>query len=60
MMAETRSKGGVEEIIADTETGLSLVVENGVAIITYDQPSSPVNTLNSRVAPVFDRLFTRI
>lgn len=60
MTGETRSRGGAEALISDVETGLSLVVENGVAIITYDQPSSPVNTLNSRVAPVFDRLFTRI
>jgi 3-hydroxyacyl-CoA dehydrogenase/enoyl-CoA hydratase/3-hydroxybutyryl-CoA epimerase len=44
----------------DEATGLSLAVEQGVAIVTYDQPQSPVNTLNSRVGPVFERLFARI
>ena len=44
----------------DEATGLSLAVEQGVAIVTYDQPQSPVNTLNSRVGPVFERIFARI
>jgi 3-hydroxyacyl-CoA dehydrogenase/enoyl-CoA hydratase/3-hydroxybutyryl-CoA epimerase len=52
--------GGTEAVVFDTETGLTLIVEQGVAIITYDQPSSPVNTLNSRVGSVFERMFTRI
>ncbi len=64
-MHETQRGDGAETapaepLIADSETGLTLTVEQGVAIVTYDQPSSPVNTLNSRVAPVFDRIFTRI
>ena len=60
MTGESRSGGDVGAVIADAETGLTLTIVQGVAIVTYNQPSSPVNTLNSRVAPVFDRLFTRI
>lgn len=44
----------------DESAGLSLTVDHGVAIVTYDQPQSPVNTLNSRVGPVFERIFARI
>jgi 3-hydroxyacyl-CoA dehydrogenase/enoyl-CoA hydratase/3-hydroxybutyryl-CoA epimerase len=32
-------------------------VQDGIAVLTYDQPGSPVNTLNSRVGPVFERVF---
>lgn len=59
-MGEARSGGGTEAVLHDPDTGLTLTVEQGVAIITYDQPQSPVNTLNSRVAPVFERFFARI
>ncbi|GAB1344174.1 fatty acid oxidation complex subunit alpha FadJ [Gemmatimonas sp.] len=47
-------------LLQDAETGLTLTIERGVAVICYDQPGSPVNTLNSRVAPVFDRFFARV
>jgi len=57
---ETRSGGGTEVLLQDAETGLTLTIERGVAVICYDQPGSPVNTLNSRVAPVFDRFFARV
>jgi 3-hydroxyacyl-CoA dehydrogenase / enoyl-CoA hydratase / 3-hydroxybutyryl-CoA epimerase len=60
MGGEARREGGTEALVHDAETGLTVTVEQGVAIVTYDQPQSPVNTLNSRVAPVFERIFTRI
>jgi 3-hydroxyacyl-CoA dehydrogenase/enoyl-CoA hydratase/3-hydroxybutyryl-CoA epimerase len=60
MDGEARKMGGTEPVVCDTVTGLTLTVERGVAIVTYDQPSSPVNTLNSRVGPVFERIFARI
>jgi 3-hydroxyacyl-CoA dehydrogenase/enoyl-CoA hydratase/3-hydroxybutyryl-CoA epimerase len=44
----------------NTTMGLSLSVEDGVAIIVYDQVNSPINTLNSRIAPEFEQLFDRI
>ncbi|HEY0929150.1 MAG TPA: fatty acid oxidation complex subunit alpha FadJ [Gemmatimonas sp.] len=47
-------------LLEDSTTGLSLRVHEGIAIIAYDQPGSPVNTLNSRVAPVFEQFFLRI
>ena len=54
--------GGGEQgaVLHDAETGLTLTIAQGVAIVTYDQPSSPVNTLNSRVGPVFERIFEHI
>ena len=57
---EARSGGGTEVFLQDAETGLTLTIERGVAVISYDQPGSPVNTLNSRVGPVFDRFFARV
>lgn len=50
----------VTVLMEDLATGLSLTVEHGVAIVSYDQPGSPVNTLNSRVGPVFEQIFARI
>ncbi|MFY7922916.1 MAG: fatty acid oxidation complex subunit alpha FadJ [Gemmatimonas sp.] len=47
-------------VIDDSATGISLTVQDGVAIIAYDQPQSPVNTLNSRIGPVFEQCFARI
>ena len=44
----------------DAATGVSLSVHDGVATIRYDQPNSPVNTLNTRVGPVFEQIFARI
>ena len=47
-------------LLSDSATGISLSVHDGVALLTYDQPSSPVNTLNTRVAPVFEQVFARV
>ncbi len=44
----------------DANVGLTMTVDDGVAIIAYDQPMSPVNTLNTRVAPVLDQLFLQL
>ena len=44
----------------DAIVGITMTVDDGVAIIAYDQPMSPVNTLNTRVAPVLDQLLTMI
>lgn len=43
--------------LEDTATGIVLSVHDGVAELRYDQPGSPVNTLNTRVAPVFAQCF---
>jgi len=45
---------------ADSDVGITMHVDDGVAVITYDQPHSPVNTLNSRMVPVFDRVLQQI
>ncbi len=47
-------------LMEDAATGLRLSVHDGVATVCYDQPDSPVNTLNTRVGPVFEQMFTRI
>ena len=47
-------------VMDDAATGITLSVLDGVAIVRYDQPDSAVNTLNTRIGPVFERLFTRI
>jgi 3-hydroxyacyl-CoA dehydrogenase / enoyl-CoA hydratase / 3-hydroxybutyryl-CoA epimerase len=47
-------------LMEDAATGVSLSVHDGVATIRYDQPDSPVNTLNTRVGPVFEQIFARI
>jgi 3-hydroxyacyl-CoA dehydrogenase/enoyl-CoA hydratase/3-hydroxybutyryl-CoA epimerase len=44
----------------DAATGVRLRVTGRVAWLHYDQPGSPVNTLNSRVGPVFAQCFDRI
>ena len=44
----------------NSAVGLSMSVEDGVAIMTYDQPSSPVNTLNTPMGQAFDQLFDLI
>jgi 3-hydroxyacyl-CoA dehydrogenase/enoyl-CoA hydratase/3-hydroxybutyryl-CoA epimerase len=36
--------------------GLTFEQQDGVVVCRYDQPDSPVNTLNSRYGAVFDRL----
>jgi len=47
-------------LMEDAATGVSLSVHDGVATICYDLPNSPVNTLNTRVGPVFEQIFARI
>ena len=47
-------------VLDDAATGITLSVLDGVAIVRYDQPDSAVNTLNTRMGSVFERLFTRI
>ena len=43
---------------ADFEAvGLSIALESSIAIITFDQPNSPVNVLSSAVAAAFSVLF---
>ena len=47
-------------LMEDAANGISLSVRDGVATVRYDQPDSPVNTLNTRVGPVFEQVFARI
>lgn len=54
------SDANTQRLLDDSATGISLSVQDGVAIISYDQPQSPVNTLNSRVGPIFEQCFARI
>ncbi len=44
----------------DDAVGLVAELYDGVAIVMYDQPNSPVNTLNTRVGPAFERLFAQL
>jgi len=49
-----------ELLLSDDDVGVSVRLQDGVAVITYDQPGAPVNTLNTRVGPVFERVFDLI
>ncbi|MBZ4416789.1 fatty acid oxidation complex subunit alpha FadJ [Myxococcus sp. RHSTA-1-4] len=43
----------------EAKQGFSYQVEDGVAVITYDLPDSPVNTLSPETGEAFSRLMTR-
>ena len=43
----------------EAKQGFSYAVEDGVAVITFDLPDSPVNTLSPEVGEVFARLLER-
>lgn len=47
-------------LLEDAATGITLSAQDSVAIVSYDQPDSPVNTLNTRVGPVFEQVFARV
>ncbi len=47
-------------LVRDDAVGVTVHVDDGVAVIVYDQPGVPVNTLNTRVAPVFAHIFDLI
>lgn len=47
-------------LIADADSGITLAVEDGIGVLTYDLPNTPLNTLNTRVGPVFERCFAEI
>ncbi len=49
-----------EPLLHDATVGLTMQLFERVAIVTYDQPASPVNTLNTRVGPVFAQIFERL
>ena len=49
-----------ELLLQDEGAGLTVVRDGDVAVITYDQPDSPVNTLNSRLGAAFTQLFARL
>lgn len=50
--------GGVANAWA--AAGLTLEVVDGVAVVTYDQPGAPVNTLNSRVGPQVEAVLAHV
>src|SRR5437016_1510954 len=43
----------------ETKQGFSYVVEDGVAVLTLDQPDAPVNTLSPESGDAFDALLSR-
>jgi 3-hydroxyacyl-CoA dehydrogenase/enoyl-CoA hydratase/3-hydroxybutyryl-CoA epimerase len=47
-------------LMEDAATGITMTLHDTVAVISYDQPGSPVNTLNTRVGPLFEQCFARI
>jgi 3-hydroxyacyl-CoA dehydrogenase/enoyl-CoA hydratase/3-hydroxybutyryl-CoA epimerase len=59
-MSDTRTPLAGTMLFEDTATGLTLYAQDGVAIASYDQPGSPVNTLNTRVGPVFEQIFAHV
>ncbi|MCA0374730.1 MAG: fatty acid oxidation complex subunit alpha FadJ [Gemmatimonadetes bacterium] len=47
-------------VLHDAATGVTLTLDDGVGVLSLDQPDSPVNTLNSRLGPVFEEAFDRV
>ena len=47
-------------LFRDDEIGLLVELENGIATITFDQPNSPINTLGTRAAAAFARIFSLV
>lgn len=47
-------------LLDDSTTGITLFANDGVAVLRYDQPASPVNTLNTRVAPIIEQVLARV
>ncbi|MEQ1689948.1 MAG: fatty acid oxidation complex subunit alpha FadJ [Gemmatimonas sp.] len=47
-------------LLSDATTGLSLALDEGVGVLTYDMPGSPINTLNSRIGPTLERIFAEV
>jgi len=57
----TTSEGSAPTLLfADAATGLTLTLDSGVGVLTYDLPGAPINTLNTRVGPVFEQCFAEI
>lgn len=44
-------------LFRDDEAGLLLELQDGVAMLTFDQPNSPLNTLGTRAAEAFAEMF---
>ena len=51
---------GSMTLLDDPELGVQLLRDHDVAVLVYDQPGSPVNTLNTRIGPVFEQCFTLV
>lgn len=47
-------------LLFDEQLGVVLDREGDVALLTYDQPNSPVNTLNTRIGPLFEQCFALV
>ncbi|MBL0169650.1 MAG: fatty acid oxidation complex subunit alpha FadJ [Gemmatimonadaceae bacterium] len=47
-------------LMDDAATGLTLTLDDGVGVLTYDAPGAPINTLNSRILPTLERYLTEI
>lgn len=47
-------------LLSDALTGVSLALDDGVGVLTYDAPNASVNTLNTRLVPVWERCFAEI
>jgi 3-hydroxyacyl-CoA dehydrogenase/enoyl-CoA hydratase/3-hydroxybutyryl-CoA epimerase len=60
MTLSTTTSGRPTVLMEDAATGVSLTVQDGVATVRYDQPQSPVNTLNTRMGPVLEQILLRI
>ena len=58
LVAGTSGAGTALELLLEAPSeGITLTREGEVAVLTYDAPGAPVNTINSRVAPVFAHCF---
>ena len=47
-------------LLSDSLTGLTLALVDHVGVLTYDAPGAAINTLNSRIGPVLERVFAEV
>ena len=53
----THVSTGSSTLFRDDQTGLLLESQDGIAMLTFDQPHSPINTLGTRAAASFAEIF---
>ncbi len=59
-MSDSNDGGATTSTIRESKSSLSMQVEEGIAIITFDTPGAAVNALSSSLSTEFDAIFARL